>query len=161
MSDHVGKKAGAILGAVALASVGAAGVAPLMAQAETPVADAQAAETAHADSAAARAHGSFAFDQTTISSTESITTMFGKAAATLCGGLPNYGVNAVARAIAVSGDVDAAFEATVSEMAEKAEARELIMACACASNIPGGGAIINAEVSGITLESIAAMAGAK
>lgn len=162
MSNHVGKKTGAILGAVALVSVGAAGVAPLMAQAETPVPDVQAAETAHVDSAAvARAHGSFAFDQTTISSTESITTVFGKAAATLCGGLPNYGVNAVTRAIAVSGDVDAAFEATVSEMAADAETRELIMACACASNIPGGGAIANAEVSGVTLESLAAMAGAK
>lgn len=163
MNNHVGKRTGAILGAVALASVGAAGAAPLMAQAEAPAVDVvRPAETTHADSAAvARVQGSFAFDQATISSAESITTVFGKAAATLCGGLPSYGVNAVAHAIAVSGDVDAAFEATVSDMAADAETRELIMACACASNIAGGGAIANAEVSGVTLESLAAMAGAR
>lgn len=163
MTNHVGKKTGAILGAVVLASVGAAGVAPLMAQAEAPAVGAvQPAETAHADGAAvARVQGSFAFDQATISSAESITTVFGKAAATLCGGLPSYGANAVARAITVSGDVDTAFEATVSEMAADAETRELIMACACSSNVAGGGAIANAEVSGVTLESLAAMAGVR
>ena len=61
---------------------------------------------------------------------------------------------------AVDGDVDNAFEATVDEMAEGKGAKTLVMACACASNVPGGGAIANAEVSGVSLEAIAQMAGA-
>ena len=56
--------------------------------------------------------------------------------------------------------MDNAFEATVDEMAEGKGAKTLVMACACASNVPGGGAIANAEVSGVSLEAIAQMAGA-
>ncbi|WP_139651320.1 hypothetical protein [Raoultibacter phocaeensis] len=166
MGKQTAKKAGAVVGVVALASAGIAGAMPALAS-ENPAAipAVQTTEAAVSGDAAAKGvanvQGTFGFDQATVSSNAGITQVFAKASAMLCNGLPNYGMMTMAQSIMVSGDVDTAFAATVSEMAEKTEAKSLLMACACASNIPGGGAIVNAEVSGVTLESLAAMAGAQ
>ena len=51
-------------------------------------------------------------------------------------------------------------EATVAEMAEEEGADSYVLGCSCASNAPGGGAIANAEVSGVSLASLMAMAAA-
>ena len=51
-------------------------------------------------------------------------------------------------------------EATVAEMAEAEGADSYVLGCSCASNAPGGGAIANAEVSGVSLASLMAMAAA-
>ena len=104
--------------------------------------------------------GSSSYDQGSLSSTSYIAEVFNKAAASLCASLPDYGIVQGSPRVTVDGDVDNAFEATVDEMAEGKGAKTLVMACACASNVPGGGAIANAEVSGVSLEAIAQMAGA-
>ena len=105
--------------------------------------------------------GTFSYSQTALTPNKTITEVFCKAAATLCASLPDYGCSYVQASINVSGDVDNAFSATVSEMTDQEGAAKHVMACACASNVPGGGAIANAEVEGVSLESVAAMAQAK
>lgn len=51
-------------------------------------------------------------------------------------------------------------EATVEELAEQTDVENLVVGCACSSNVPGGGAIVNAEVSGIPIAAVAAMVAA-
>lgn len=103
-------------------------------------------------------NGVFAYSQTALSSNKTIAEVFCKAAATLCASLPDYGGSYVQSAITVSGNADNAFSATVDEMADREGAAKHVMACSCASNVPGGGAIANAEVEGVSLESVATMA---
>ena len=158
MKAQTAKKTGAVLGAVALVSAGVASVAPVVAEAESPAVGAVQtvdATAAASTSAAPVLHGVFTYDQSVVTANANITNVFGKASAVLCNAMPSYGAIALSQAIAVSGDVDAAFEATVAEMASNEDARRLVMACGCASNVPGGGAIANAEVSGVMLEAIA------
>ncbi len=99
-------------------------------------AEAKAAETAGVQEVV----GQFSYDQGVVTSNETIASVFAKAAATLCQAT--------------------AMEATVAEMAEEEGADSYMIGCSCASNLPGGGAIANAEVSGISLASLATMAGA-
>ncbi|WP_080798340.1 molybdopterin-binding protein [Arabiibacter massiliensis] len=108
-----------------------------------------------------RVVGNFSFDQGVLSSNEEISNVFCKAAATLCSSLPGYGIERMQSSIDVSGDVGNAFSATVDEMKGEKGAASHVMACACASNVAGGGAIANAEVEGVSLESIAEMAEAR
>ena len=58
----------------------------------------------------------------------------------------------------MGGDVPHAFTAAIGEMTEEGAVSSII-GCACSSNQPGGGAIANAEVSGVPLASIAAKVG--
>ena len=58
----------------------------------------------------------------------------------------------------MGGDVPHAVTATIGEMTEEGAVSSII-GCACSSNQPGGGAIANAEVSGVPLASIAAKVG--
>ena len=86
--------------------------------------------------------------------------MFAKAAATLCQTTADgYGVY-TAQAIKVSVAGLPTMEATVAEMAEEEGADSYVLGCSCASNAPGGGAIANAEVSGVSLASLMTMAAA-
>lgn len=48
---------------------------------------------------------------------------------------------------------------TLDAMADEEGSTGFVMACSCASNGPGGGAIANAEVTGVSFESIAKLAG--
>lgn len=163
MSSSSIKKASAVIGAVALVGASAASVAPALADTAAPSAAVVQVSGSGAEKSGASAvnmQGSFSFDQGATSSNASITKVFVKASATLCMSMPSYGAAALTQAIAVSGDVDSAFAATVAEMAADADARAMVMACACSSNVPSGGAIINAEVSGVPLEYIANRAGA-
>lgn len=103
--------------------------------------------------------GTFSFDQATVTSNEAIANVFQRAAATLCQTLPDYGVSVVEQgmdAIKVAGP-DGSFVATVDELSD-GEDFGTIMGCACATNAPGGGAIANAEVQGVALTAIAALA---
>lgn len=103
--------------------------------------------------------GEFSFDQATLTSNETMASVFQKAAATLCQTMPEYGVS-MAKAgmgvIEVSGS-EGSFSATIDELAD-GEDFGAIVGCACATNAPGGGAIANAEVEGVALATIAAMA---
>ena len=53
---------------------------------------------------------------------------------------------------------NASFTATVDELAGEEEATSYVMACSCATNVAGGGAIANAEVEGVSLETLVQMA---
>ena len=97
--------------------------------------------------AAARVEGTFAFSQDALTSNGDIASLFRKAAATLCEGLPVY-------------DADTVCEATIEELTEQTDVENLVIGCACSSNMPGGGAIANAEVSGIPVAAVAALVAA-
>lgn len=76
--------------------------------------------------------------------------------------LSTYGAAIAAGPIAITlgADSQGALEATVEEIAGSEGAESYDMACSCASNGPGGGAIANAEVSGASLASVLAYASA-
>lgn len=100
--------------------------------------------------------GSFAYTQDTVTDSASIAGAFRTATNAVCSSLPNYG--AIFAAIAVSNGSGDSFEANVEELSEEC-GESHIMGCSCASNVAGGGAIINAEVTGVPVASLASMAG--
>lgn len=158
------KATGAVLGAVALAGSGVAVAAPAIMGADA-MPQAMAQEQVQAASLqdagnVAKVEGAFSYNQDAVTSSADIAKVFCKAAAAVCASMPEYGVAQVADAIEVGGDVANGFAATVGEMALDEDVASFLMACSCASNIAGGGAVANADVSGVSLESIAAMAGA-
>lgn len=156
----------ALVGAVALTTSAAAGVAPALADgaAQAPLTgDVQISGAAAPGGIvkAANVQGTFTFDQTVLSSTADISNVFSKAAAVLCTSMPEYGEARGEEPINVGGDVGQAYSATLSELADEEGTDAYDMACSCASNVPGGGAIANAEVEGVALASIADKAQAR
>lgn len=159
MKSQTVKTIGGVMSAVALIS-GGAGVAQAATIEPAAAAPAAATTLAAADTEApARAvEGTFSYTQDALSSNAEISGVFCKAAATLCASLPTYGCEAVkAAAVTVAGP-NASFTATVDELAGEEEATSYVMACSCATNIAGGGAIANAEVEGVSLETLVQMA---
>lgn len=158
------KTIGAVVGSMALVGSAALVAAPLAIGSEGTPTEAVAVADATTQSSIVRVanvSGDFSFDQTTATGNDVIASVFKKATAALCSSLPDYDVNAVDRSIAVGGDVAQSFEATVEEMADAEGAESYLLGCACASNVPGGGAIVNAEVEGVSLESVLALAEGK
>ena len=149
MKSQTVKTIGGVMSAVALIS-GGAGVAQAATIEPAAAAPASATTLAAADvadtEAPARAvEGTFSYTQDAVSSNAEISGVFCKAAATLCASLPTYGCEAVkAAAVTVAGP-NASFTATVDELAGEEEATSYVMACSCATNVAGGGAISNAE----------------
>lgn len=166
MKSQTLKTVGSALSAVALISGGA--TVAMAAPVDAPASDANATLTAASESTRAddgtvkpsTVEGTFSFDQGTLTSNETFSSMFAKAAAVLCAGIPAYEVQAAQAAIGVSYDGEQAFEATVDEMAAEEGAESYTMACACSTNTPGGGAIANAEVEGVSLATILKMVAA-
>ena len=159
MKSQTVKTIGGVMSAVALIS-GGAGVAQAATIEPAAAAPAAATTLAAADTEApARAvEGTFSYTQDAVSSNAEISGVFCKAAATLCASLPTYGCEAVkAAAVTVAGP-NASFTATVDELAGEEEATSYVMACSCATNVAGGGAIANAEVEGVSLETLVQMA---
>ncbi len=160
MSKWNGKTVGAFAGAAMLAVSGVAAVVPAVAQpadAAGVVATDQAA-AAKAGATSATVQGSFAFAQDVVTSNDTISTVFAKAAATLCQCTTQEAATCCASVIAVGGDVANSYSATVAEMAGNDASTRVIMGCSCASNVAGGGAVANAEAEGVTLESVLAQA---
>ena len=156
MKSQTVKTIGGVMSAVALIS-GGAGVAQAATIEPAAAAPAAATTLAAADAADTEAparavEGTFSYTQDAVSSNAEIGGVFCKAAATLCASLPTYGCEAVkAAAVTVAGP-NASFTATVDELAGEEEATSYVMACSCATNVAGGGAIANAEVEGVSLE---------
>ena len=147
------KNAGAVLGAAMMATAGIAGAVPAFADEAPAAAEAQAVEAGAAEQKAVE--GEFAFTQDAVTSMG----VFAKAAAAACASLPDYAATCTCLQIAVaSGDVQ--LIATVQEMMVDDDVETHIMGCACSSNVADGGAVGNAEVSGVSLASLAAMMGA-
>ena len=156
----------ALVGSMALATSAVAGFSPALAAGTDQAPLASSHQRIGADASqdvvkTANVQGAFEFDQTVLSTTADISQVFAKAAATLCSSMPVYADMRAEEAITVSGDVDREYSATLSEMAEEEGTEAYDMACSCASNVPGGGAIANAEVEGVSLESIADLAQAR
>lgn len=167
MKSSTAQTSGALLGTVLLVGTGVSAIASesLHVSYEPQPSSVAAAQDTHEAVASdvvnvANVEGSFAFDQNTVSSNSYIADVFNKAASSLCASMPDYNVKQAGQIITVDGMVDRSFEATVDDMTADEGAVALILACACSSNLAGGGAIANAEVSGVSLESIAQMAGA-
>lgn len=102
--------------------------------------------------------GVFSFSQASLTPIEKIRAVFQKAVAALCGADDELTVsNASDWKIAVSGDVEAGYAATLGELAQNDE-NTSIMGCACVSNGAGGPAAINAQVTGVPIAGIIQMA---
>lgn len=163
------KTAGSVAGAAVMMS-GTLMLTPMAALAlgaDAPTVPAQEA-TAEQDAAiaeqgvaAARVEGTFAFSQDALTSNGDIASLFRKAAATLCEGLPVYDAGLSCDAVQVTNlDANTVCEATIEELTEQTDVENLVIGCACSSNMPGGGAIANAEVSGIPVAAVAALVAA-
>lgn len=152
------KKAAATVGCLVLAASGMAATVPAAAQ-EPPsqtVAQTSASQSAHAGKAAlASVAGTFAFDQEAVSSNRTISSVFGKAASVLCASLPRYALDGQGRAICVSSP-GASFGTALEDLAESGTTN-ITVGCSCASNGTGGGAAINANVSGVPLALLASL----
>ena len=143
------KKATAVVGCAMLAS--SAIVAPAMAIESNGTCDAVAIQDA-----VSKGVGTFVYTQDSLSSNEYISGIFSKAAATLCASLPDYAVRSVASDLRVSG-IDGLSWTVPEQMLEEGDSAKII-GCSCASNAPGGGAVAQAEVSGVSLEALVALA---
>ena len=141
---------GSLVSATMLVSAGA-GMALAAPAVEVAAENAQAG--AQEDAAV---EGSFSYTQDRVTDNASIAGAFRTATAALCNSLPSYGTAIVN--IAIGGDVADGLDANVQELCEKC-GESHVMACACAANQAAGGSIINAEVSGVSVASIAAIAG--
>lgn len=163
MTKLNGKTAAALASATLLAATGVLSAAPALAQ---TVDSADGAAVVKQESGAqasgivsvAKVQGEFSYTQDTLTSNDAISTVFMKAAASLCATAADEVMTQCVAAIEVGGDVANGYTATVDEMAESDGATHFIMGCTCASNGPAGGAIANAEVEGVALASVLAAA---
>ena len=153
----------AVIGSLALAGSVSAIAAPY-AQASTGGSEAYAAEAAEGSAQASvqkqAVEGTFSYDQTALTPNSIISNVFCKAAATLCASLPDYHAAALSYRISICGP-DSQLAATVDDLSEAEGAQGHVMACSCATNLAGGGAIANAEVTGVSLASVAQLVGAR
>ena len=153
-------KATTILSAVTgtsllLAGVGA--VAPAIAPDQALAVQEQVVAGASQDNAAVKTvSGTFSYDQNVATSNATISTLFTKAAATLCASLPEYGTTQVGICVSVTSP-NGLYSGTVADMAAEDGAASTLMGCACATNTAGGGAIMNAQAQGVALATIAAL----
>lgn len=161
-----GKTAAAAMSALALAGMSVAPMAAMAAPgtvADTAGTEAvQVAENAGAAGfvRADRVEGTFSFDQQTVTPTATIANVFAKAAATLCQAMPAYVSETATTSLLLSAPNSLQITATIQDLAARDGNPGVIMACACATNGPGGGAAANAEVEGASVASLAALAGA-
>lgn len=137
------------------AAVGFAATAP---DAEdTQAAAAQTVEDA-AVVAVDKVEGTFAFNQTDLSSISEIRRAIGQSARYLCGsqfGFDNADVtDAREWRLAIGGSVDEAWAGTVGELTDTVGEVRIAMGCACMGNPVGGFATISAEVTGVSIRSI-------
>ena len=156
----IGATAGSLLLLSSAALAAAPAVLDITAAAAPEAAIEAAAETEAAAGAVQEVRGQFSYDQGVVTSNETISSVFAKAAAALCDRVGEPAEGIVAQVIRVTCATGSCFEATVADMADEEGAESYVMGCSCASNVAGGGAIANAEVSGVTLATLMALAAA-
>lgn len=162
MKKDTSKKWAAVASSVVLASSALAGVGGTALAVEADGATGVAAEAATDAQAAgavkaAAVEGDFAYNQAAVTPTATISSMFTKAAATLCVAAPEYAQQCVVNCpIHVTGN-GAAMDATVADMAGGEGAQSMLMGCACATNAAGGGAIMNAQAEGVAIQTVLSM----
>lgn len=115
--------------------------------------EAKGSAAVHSGLVKTAAIGTFSFDQTYVSPTADVARLQG-VAQVACGGVnASSQVRSADWQLTVSGDVDNAFCATIGELVED-ESTPQLMTCSCGGNPAGGRAIVNAEVGGISIESL-------
>ncbi|WP_281654376.1 molybdopterin-dependent oxidoreductase [Eggerthella sinensis] len=103
--------------------------------------------------------GTFAYDQTTLTSNDVIKTFFQRVSQAICGAtVPLVADNPLGWQLSVTGDVESAFTASVGDLANE-ESVNKVMTCTCGGNPAGGRAIITADVKGIPVEHLLSRAG--
>lgn len=118
--------------------------------------DRNASESNSAAISAEKVEGNFSFSQGIVSSNDYIAKNILTASKYLCGsvlGSEECTVAPHAWNIAVTGDVEESFSASIAELAEEGSA-QLVMGCSCGGNPSDGIATANAEVCGISISSI-------
>lgn len=161
------KVAGSVTGSLIIASSAALGIVSALPSIDAGAEESQAfaigqeqiAQETTQTTKAANVEGIFSFDQNAVTPSGKISSVFVKATAALCQSMPHYLVNQANGVISITGASGNSFEATVSNLASEEDPQTSIMACSCSSNVAGGGAVANAEVSGVTLATIAMLAG--
>ena len=158
--NKAAKTIGATVGSATLlgAAMMAAAPMPFVSNEDYGLEEASLETTSAVTESIKEVRGAFAFDQTTTVATASIVEAFNKAAATLCSAMPQYAMDAQGRPVCVKSP-NTSFTATVDELSDEEGAQSYIIGCACATNAPGGGAIVNADVQGVPFASIVARAG--
>lgn len=168
MNARTKKTAAGILGATVLAGSALLATAPMYveqgdavdasgeSQEAQAVAAIESAESVQMD----KVEGSFSYDQNVTCDSASISDVFRKAASALCSSLPQYEARTEAGIITLNSADGTSFQATTSELADSKGSDHRVMTCACSSNVPGGGAIANADVEGVSVASLARQAGA-
>lgn len=159
MKTQTMKTLGGVMSAMALVSGGAgmAAIAPIQSAEAAPQATVAATEAQEVIAVVKAVEGTFSFTQNAVTSNETISNVFSKAAATLCASLPTYSADSAKVALLSVSTPDASFEATVADAAASEGSTSYMMACSCATNVAGGGAIANAEVEGVSLETLMKM----
>ncbi len=103
--------------------------------------------------------GSFGFGQDAETPNVDIKDVFQKSAAAACNVLVPSEEGAAEIELSVDGDVPSPYTATLSQLAEENGPVEQIMGCACTANAAGGWAVANARVSGVSIDTLAELAG--
>lgn len=159
MNDTAKKAFGVAGSAMMLVSLGAGGAAVAMQQEAhaEPAAERQAGTGERAMTEVDRVKGSFSYTQDEITPVDEIKKNLATASKYLCGANGADGGAEEASpenwVISVKGDVAHPYFATISEMT-KTGAAQLTMGCSCIGNPADGAASANADVLGVTLQSI-------
>lgn len=137
---------------IALAATAPVAVTPDDANAAWTRVEASGSHAGEGAVSVAQVSGVFACTQDALSPTAAISGVFMKAANVLC--------QSMAQATVVAGDSGAYVVshdgASVSVTAEQGDQQTQIMGCACATNAPGGAAVMNAQVTGTTVANLLA-----
>ncbi|MGV8083303.1 MAG: hypothetical protein AB2L09_06710 [Coriobacteriia bacterium] len=106
----------------------------------------------------ANVQGLFTFSQDVTTPNDTIKNVFGIASSALCS-KPGSATSAdIADQTVTVSNGESSYSASVGDLA-KSNSQKKIMGCACSGNLAGGGAIANAEVTGVSVQSIIAADG--
>ncbi len=164
MNDTTKKIAGTAGSLLLLGSMGAGAVTAFAEEAPeaAPAGDELLLSEGVQRASAEAVQGDFSYTQTLVSSNDAIARAMG-AAAYLCGNGAFEGDEFTGDAtqwpIAIGGDVQNSYVATVAELQADPEAQKSIMGCSCAGNPADGSASVNAEVTGVAVAHLLEMAG--
>lgn len=98
--------------------------------------------------------GTFSYNQSTLTSAETISKVFNKAAAALCQSLPGYEARSAGTTFSVNGNAESGYVVEQVDSEKGDAVSKFVMACVCATNMAGGGAAVNVEAEGVPLSSI-------
>ena len=105
--------------------------------------------------------GSFSFTQSEVTPTAQVARAMGDAPDYLCGNAGATGTDVAAEdwEISVGGDVESPYSATVAQLQADPEVQSVLMGCSCQGNPAGGGASVNALVTGVAVNTLLGKAG--